>query len=261
MRCTRETQELSYPPKCLAGAAAVHLATVFSNAPSEISITQTGLLLICPIVLGVLVSNFAGPQLDTRRIAALGVLIAADSMIRMLGAGMGGVETVFFLILIAGYLFGSHFGFLTGVGALVVSALLTGGVGAWLPFQALAAGLVGLGAGLLPAVAKRAQRILLAAYSVFAAYLYGFLMTLWNWPYLAGIGTSVSFQPGAGVVANLGRFLNYELLTGGLLWDTGRAITTATLVWLTMKTLSTTLERAARRASIEVRGSESQRES
>ena len=42
------------------------------------------------------------------------------------------------------------FGFALGSTTLFASALLTGGVGPWLPFQMLAASWVGLGAGLLP---------------------------------------------------------------------------------------------------------------
>jgi multisubunit Na+/H+ antiporter MnhG subunit len=40
-------------------------------------------------------------------------------------------------------------------------------------------------------------------------------------------------------------------LTGGLLWDTGRAITTGVLIWLTAPALLTTLGRAAVRAGFE----------
>jgi energy-coupling factor transport system substrate-specific component len=73
-------------------------------------------------------------------------------------------------------------------------------------------------------------------------------MTLWNWPFLAGTGTSISYLAGAGLLENLARFLTFETVTGGLLWDTGRAVTTSVLVWLTAPTLLTTLQRAARRA-------------
>ena len=213
---------------------------------------QAAFVVVCPMILAVIIGGFSSGVLGPRQIATLAVVVAVNSAVRMLGAGFGGIETVFFLIVIAGFVFGAGFGFLTGVGSLFASALLTGGIGPWLPFQMLAAGLVGIGAGLLPSVAKKTQSWLLAGYAVIASYLYGALMTMWNWPYLGGRGTSVSFVPGAGPAANLGRFFNYELVTGGLLWDTGRAITTAVLVLLTARTLQTTLERAARRANINV---------
>ena len=75
-------------------------------------------------------------------------------------------------------------------------------------------------------------------------------MTLWNWPFLAGVGTDISYVAGAGLFVNLQRFLNYELLTGGLIWDTGRAVTTTVLILLTAPALLATLGRAANRAGV-----------
>mgnify|MGYP006183975055 CR=1 FL=1 len=78
-----------------------------------------------------------------------------------------------------------------------------------------------------------------------ASFAYGALMTMWNWPFLAGVGSSISYQPGAGLIENLQAFLRYEIFTGGLLWDLGRAVTTIVLIALTGKTLLATLRRAA----------------
>ena len=41
--------------------------------------------------------------------------------------------------------------------------LITGGVGPWLPFQMIAAGWVGFGAGWLPRAGGRLERVMLAA--------------------------------------------------------------------------------------------------
>jgi energy-coupling factor transport system substrate-specific component len=76
-------------------------------------------------------------------------------------------------------------------------------------------------------------------------------MTLWNWPFLAGTDTAVSYIPGAGPMTNLQQFVKYELFTGGLLWDVGRALTTSVLIALTAPALITTLNRAATRAGFE----------
>ena len=45
---------------------------------------------------------------------------------------------------------GPGFGFVLGSVTMFASALLTGGVGPWMPFQMLAMGWVSMGAGLLP---------------------------------------------------------------------------------------------------------------
>jgi energy-coupling factor transport system substrate-specific component len=168
-------------------------------------------------------------------------------VVRLIGAGVSGVETVFFLIILGAYVFGPGFGFLLGTGSLFVSALLGAGVGPWLPFQMMAAGLVGLGAGVISGRSRKTSVELsaLSAYAIVASFSYGALMTMWNWPFLAGVGSSLSYQPGAAVIENLQAFLKYEIFTGGLLWDLGRAVTTVTLIVLTGKTLLATLRRAA----------------
>jgi energy-coupling factor transport system substrate-specific component len=224
---------------------------ISAQTQSEIQFAQLAFIFLMPCILILTITEFTSGRIDSRQLAMLGVLTAVNAFIRMLGAGAAGVETAFFLIIICAYVFGTGFGFLMGACSLLVSALITGGVGPWLPFQMMAAGIIGVGAGLLP----KSKRIWLQIgglilYGVIGAFVYGALMTLWNWPFLAGVGTDVSYLAGAGVVENLGRFLNYEILTGGLLWDTGRAITTSILIVVTAPALLTTLRRAANRAGI-----------
>lgn len=218
-------------------------------AVQQTALAQTLFATLMPLLLALLAVEFSSGALNSRRLAVLGVLIALNAVVRMLGAGTAGIETVFFIIIIAAYVFGSGFGFLLGTGSLLVSALLTGGVGPWLPFQMMAAGLVGIGAGALPRL--RSPRVTLIAYAMLASFIYGGLMTLWNWPLLAGTDTAVSYIPGAGPLINLQQFVKYELFTGGLLWDTGRALTTSVLIALTAPALITTLNRAATRAGFE----------
>jgi energy-coupling factor transport system substrate-specific component len=76
-------------------------------------------------------------------------------------------------------------------------------------------------------------------------------MTLWNWPFLAGVGSDISYLAGAGPIENLRRFFIYETLTGGFAWDLGRAITTSILIVVTAPALLATLRRAAGKAGLE----------
>ena len=217
----------------------------------EARIAQTVFIVLMPVLLVLILTEFASGDIDSKQLAVLGVLVALNAVVRVLGAGTAGLETAFFIIIVGAFVFGSGFGFLLGSGSLLVSALIMGGVGPWLPFQMMAAGLVGLGAGLLPKPrAKWLQLVTLVTYAIVAAYVYGALMTLWNWPYLAGTGTDISYLAGAGIGENLTRFFTYELVTGGLLWDTGRAITTSVLILLTAPALLATLRRAAGRAGV-----------
>nr|WP_049572375.1 ECF transporter S component [Streptomyces sp. SBT349] len=209
-------------------------------------------VLLLPVVLGVVLAEISEGGIDPKALALLGVLAAVNAALRPLGAGTAGIETVFFLLILAGRVFGPGFGFALGTVSLFASALLTAGVGPWLPFQMMAAGWVGLGAGLLPRrPTGRAETALLAGYGVLAAYAFGFVMNLWFWPYATGPGTELSLDPEAGVTENLRTFVLYTLATSTLGWDTGRALTNAVVLTALGPAVLTTLRRAARRAAFD----------
>jgi energy-coupling factor transport system substrate-specific component len=217
----------------------------------QANVAQAIFMVLMPVLVALLLTEFSSGKIDSRQLAVLGVLIALNSVIRLLGAGTAGIETIFFLILIGAYVFGPGFGYLLGAGSLAVSALISSGVGPWLPFQMMAAGLIGLVTGFLPRATNRSlQVVTLVVAGVVASFFYGSLMTLWNWPYLAGTGTSISYVPGASFTENLSHYFTYLIFTGGLFWDLGRAVTTAILLTLIAPALLTTLSRAARRAGI-----------
>ncbi|NBQ97460.1 MAG: ECF transporter S component [Bacteroidetes bacterium] len=222
---------------------------ISTNSHNEAAIAQGVFIVLMPVMLVLVLVEYASGGIGPKQLALLGVLIALNAVIRLLGAGTAGIETAFFLVILGAYIFGSGFGFLLGASSILVSAILTGGIGPWLPFQMMGVGLVGLGAGILPKLEKSWQtKTVLVLYGVVASFVYGSLMTLWNWPYLAGTGTSLSYVAGDNIISNLSRFFQYELITGGFFWDLGRAITTSVLILLTGSALITTLNRAAIRA-------------
>jgi energy-coupling factor transport system substrate-specific component len=133
---------------------------------------------------------------------------------------------------------------------MFASALLTGGVGPWLPFQMLAASWVSAGAGLLPGVRGRAEVWLLAAYGAVAGLAYGLLLNLSFWPFAVGQGTGLSFVAGAPMVENLRRFVAFSLATS-LGFDVPRAVLTALLVLVTGRHVLLALRRASRRAAFD----------
>lgn len=216
-------------------------------------------LAVLPLLLAIVLAQFAEGGMDARALAVLGVLSAVNAALRpTLGAGTAGVESVFFLLVLAGRVFGPGFGFVLGCTSMFASALLTAGVGPWLPFQMLASAWIGLFAGLLPRRPRgRAEIAMLVAYGVVCAYAYGLLLNLWFWPFALGTGAggdgSVSFVPGAPLLDNLHRFVVFTLVssTGG--WDTGRAITTSVALVVVGPAVLAVLRRAARRASFGVR--------
>lgn len=207
-----------------------------------------------PLLVVVVLAEFADGGMDSKALAMLGVLSAVDAALRPTGGGTGGIETVFFLLILAGRVFGPGFGFVLGCTSLFASALLTAGVGPWLPFQMLCSAWIGMGAGLLPRrVRGRREIVMLVGYGVLVAYLFGALMNLYGWPFLAGTDISghanLAYVPGDSLWSNLHRFLVYTLVTSTGGWDTGRAITNAIAIALLGRPVLTLLRRAARRAS------------
>ena len=207
------------------------------------------LALAVALVLAVVLAELAGGRLDARGLAMLGVLAAIGAVLRPLSAGTGGIEFVFFLLILGGRVFGAGFGFTLGALTMGVSALLTGGVGPWLPYQMLAAGFVGAFAGLLPRARGRGELALLAGYGLVCGFAFGWAMDFAFWPFVLGGGSQLSFDPAAGIAANLHRFVLYNLVTS-MGWNIGRALTNAVLVLVLGTPLLRLLRRAARRGVV-----------
>ncbi|MYT30797.1 ECF transporter S component [Streptomyces sp. MspMP-M5] len=208
---------------------------------------------LLPLLLAVVVATIADSGLDAKAIAMLGVLAAAGAALRPLGAGTAGIEPMFFLMVLSGRVLGPGFGFVLGSVAMFASALLTGGVGPWMPFQMLSMGWVSMGAGLLPGpdrVRGRRELLLLAGYGAVASVGYGLVMNLQGWPYIGGLASGVSFVPGDPLSANLTRYLAYCLATS-LGWDLPRAVVTVVLTLTLGGTVLKALRRATRRAAFE----------
>lgn len=184
-------------------------------------------LAIAPVAAVAVVVSLDGSVRSAHTVALLGVLAAVGSAVRVASTGVGGVEAVFILLILAGRAFGARFGLLLGAATIAVSSALWGGIGPWTPFQIFACAWVGAGAGLLPRrVRGKAELWMLAAYGVVSSYVFGLLLNLWFWPFAVGGGTGISYVPGAPLGTNLSSFLLYSLLTSTAGWDTLRAVTT-----------------------------------
>jgi len=205
------------------------------------------------LLVAVVAASIAESGLGPKAVAMLGVLAATGAALRPLGAGTAGIEPMFFLMVLSGRVLGPGFGFVLGNVTMFASALLTGGVGPWMPFQMLAMGWVSMGAGLLPGPDRlrgRRELAMLAAYGAVASLLYGTVMNLQGWPYIGALATGVSFVPGDPLPENLARFVAYCLATS-LGWDVPRAIVTVTATLALGPTVLKALRRATRRAAFD----------
>ena len=205
----------------------------------------TALLLGC--LLLVVLAELGRGGLGPKAVALLGVLGAAMVALRLPGF-VAGFSAMFLPVLVAGSAFGPGFGFTLGAVGTFASGLFVGGLGPWLPFQMVAVGWVGAGAGLLPR--GRARVALLALYGALAGYAFGAVMNLWFWPFAAGSGPT-AWAPGVGLVENLLRYARFDALTS-FAWDTFRAVGNAALVLALGRPALAALDRAARRMHLEI---------
>lgn len=224
------------------------------RAPEVLGVPALPALLLTAGLLALGLEALAGLR-DARRLALLAVLAAQVAALRFLEVaipGPGEFSPVFAPILLAGHALGPRFGFQLGALALWVSALITGGVGPWLPYQMMGAGWVGLSAGclarLLPAGPERGPGgraglgrgswLLLLGQGAFWGLAYGWLMDLWAWSFLEGP------RSGEAAAAALGRL--GAIVAGSLAWDLFRAAGNLLLLGLLAPAFLPLLRRAGR---------------
>jgi energy-coupling factor transport system substrate-specific component len=205
-------------------------------------------VVVLPLLVAVLLAEMAEGNLDSKAVAVLAVLVACGGALRAPTVGVTGFTGVFFLLIPGGRVFGRGFGFVQGALTMFVSALLTGGVGPWLPFQMFGAAWVGFLAGCLPPARGRRELLMLAVYGAIAGLAYGLVMDMWFWPFATTPGSEISFEPGAGIVENLRRFWAFHLVSA-LGFDIPRALGNAALVLVLGSPVLAALRRAAHRAA------------
>ena len=228
---------------------------LFASANSALDASHSAdapwiFVILIPLLIGVILAELADGSLDAKSVALLGVLAASGAVLRLPSGGVAGFEPVFFLLVPAGRVFGRGFGFVLGALTLFVSALITGGVGPWLPFQMFGAAWIGFFAGCLPPARGRIEIALLAAYGAVAALAYGLVMNLWFWPFVSSGDTTVSYVAGDSVAENLRRFWGFHITTS-FGFDIPRAVFTALFLVIAGRPVLGALRRVARRAAFE----------
>jgi energy-coupling factor transport system substrate-specific component len=228
---------------------------LFASANSALDASHSAdapwiFVILIPLLIGVILAELADGSLDAKSVALLGVLAASGAVLRLPSGGVAGFEPVFFLLVPAGRVFGRGFGFVLGALTLFVSALITGGVGPWLPFQMFGASWIGFFAGCLPPARGRIEIALLATYGAVAALAYGLVMNLWFWPFVSSGDTTVSYVAGDSVAENLRRFWGFHITTS-FGFDIPRAVFTALFLVIAGRPVLGALRRVARRAAFE----------
>ena len=217
----------------LIGVAALFYPFIFPEAAAgSAALAPLLTMVLLTVCLAAIMLEMQSEVVNVRVVAALGVLIAIASALRFLETaipGPGGFSPIFAPIILAGYVFGARFGFLMGALTLLVSALVTGGVGPWLPYQMSVAAWVGFTAGWLPHPARSGwQLALLAGFGFLWGFLYGAITNLYFWPFFAGV-EGLRWQPGLPFTEAIVHYGAFYLATS-LVWDLTRALGNAILL-------------------------------
>ncbi|MFW6115685.1 MAG: ECF transporter S component [Chloroflexota bacterium] len=215
-----------------------------------------------------LLVELQGQAINAKTVAMLGVLVAVTSVLRFLEVTFplpGGFSPIFAPIIISGYVFGGRFGYLMGTFTLLASALITGGVGPWLPYQMFTAGWAGLTAGWLrhlpglrqhrphesqPLEFRARDLAVLSVFGFLWGLLYGVIINVYFWPFAAGPADQ-SWAPGISLRQTLGRYAVFYAVTS-LVWDLFRAVGNVVLILLLGAPMAKTLTRFRRRFHFQV---------
>jgi len=194
-----------------------------------------------------------GRRLDARRLALLAAITAFDSVLRLeLVIGVEGFSPIFFLILCAGYIYGPTYGFLCGASTMLVSAVITGGVGPWLPYEMLGVGWVGAVAGLAGQFRGKRIRnrdiVTLAGVGLLMGFVYGALLDTWDWTMFRGTA-GLGWSPGLNPATTLLRFSRFYLTTS-VLYDSFRAAGNVVMVVLLGRPVLAALQRLRQRSEL-----------
>ena len=181
-------------------------------------------------VVGLLLVEAGMRQLDSRAVALLAAIAAIDTALRLaVIEGIGGFSPIYFLVLCAGYVFGSSFGFLAGALSILVSALAGGGMGPWVPYQVFAVGWVGVAAGWAGRWTRGSRVpdwrdvVVLAGVGGVMGWVVGALLDITDWIPVYRGNPTLGWQPGMDPATSLIHFGRFYLLTS-LAYDTFRAV-------------------------------------
>ena len=185
-------------------------------------------------VAGLLLVEAGTRELDSRAVALLAAIAAIDTALRLaVIEGIGGFNPIYFLVLCAGYTFGTSFGFLAGALSILVSAIAGGGVGPWVPYQVFALGWVGVAAGLAGHWRSRPpgwrDLIVVAVVGGIMGWLFGALLDITDWVPVYRGNPTLGWEPGMAPAIALVHFARFYVLTS-LAYDTFRAVGNVVMV-------------------------------
>lgn len=209
-------------------AICVFFLPLFLNVDHDVLIRFVmPLSIVLVSVLTISLITFSHSQMTSKSLIAFSATACALGTLGRLLDFPAGASGMFFVVIVCGFALGSQFGQIVGMSSMIISAFLTGGLGPWLGYQAIALGLVGAAAGIAqPIITRNFNKhgklpntlfACLIFYSGLLGLLYGFMINWWSWPFL-DYGSEMTFNSTATISTNLSSYLTFYLRTS-LAWD------------------------------------------
>lgn len=123
--------------------------------------------------------RFEKRKMKARELVLLAVLGALAAVSRIPFASLPSVQPTTFVIIVSALVFGAESGFVIGCLAALVSNLFLG-QGPWTPWQMIAWGLIGGGAGLLRHAQAMRQVWVQCLFGGLSGYFFGWMMNVWS---------------------------------------------------------------------------------
>ena len=114
-----------------------------------------------------------------REIVPIVVLSVVATLGRALFTFAPNIQPVTAIVIIAGIVFGSQAGFVTGALCALASNMIMG-QGPWTPWQMIAWGLIGYIAGVMESTPVFKSKVIVLIYGFVVSIIFGWIMNLWN---------------------------------------------------------------------------------
>ena len=141
-------------------------------------------LLVAVGFIGVIFRMFEKSKPSVEYIVMLSILIAIAVVANFIGSILH-IDLVFFIVIMAGVVFGKESGFLVGALSIIVFGLISGaGIGTWTPYQMIGFGLLGYTSGLF--ANKMESLPFRAVFGLLWGFIYGWITNI-SWFYFVPI--------------------------------------------------------------------------
>lgn len=124
--------------------------------------------------------RFEKSGMNSKEITLIATMASLAAISRIPFAAIMSLQPSTFIVMITGYVFGPHMGFMVGALTALVSNFFLG-QGPWTPWQMFCWGMCGVAAALLADKCKGLNLVLFTILGGLCGYFFGWIMNIWHW--------------------------------------------------------------------------------